>query len=293
MAEALTGLRPAITAWRFDGYAAEVATRHVSQIVTSNAGLAAIVRSCRALSDVGDQVDALVLQADKALDKAQGAPNARGQRKATAKLFALLPAVFALSRDAIAAAETLSIAIAPVTIPDEAGDPLGSLPPLTVDNDATPPPSTPRPTTGDSARSTGWTKSTYDTALGWAADVRTSYAATAGLWAVLDFGGCGPRSTRDECAAAGRAVATELKPIDSALSAHLDWMRAHPPAECFKDAYSADRKVATLYMDWIARWDALGEWTREGATNGADLRDADSAEVSFRSAINGFFSDCA
>jgi hypothetical protein len=230
-------------------------------------------------------------------------------RDSAVTLFGLLPEVLALSKAAKTAGDDLGLQVALATVPAGADKPVGSLAPLPTPAPTprptarpTPRPTarpTPRPTarpaagTGGSS-SSGWTQAAYNTAAAWQQSATKTYLGSLRT-SLMDaaYVGCPPGITPEECTARREAAALDLTPAKRLLTDHLSWMKGHPAARCFLDAYAADRSVANAYLAWIANWGPMGgDLTGQGRAQITALQEVNSKADSFFSHMGGYFSDC-
>lgn len=76
--------------------------------------------------------------------------------------------------------------------------------------------------------------------------------------------------------------------IDGLVRDHLAFMKAHPAASCYRDAYATDRAIAKDYL-------AAAKELYDNGTSGAWpslISDAEDARVEFYTGIARYFSDC-
>lgn len=290
----LASMRPLLAASNYDAWVVLRQVRGVNEILVLYTGMAADLAACPEARDLAGRVSKVATRARKYVDVvlAYGSAVAEEPRQAAVDLFNLLPEVLGASEDATAIAESLSLTIQTASGPTASAAPLGPLAPL-----PTPPPvPTTRPTTAPIAvrGSSGstWTLAAYNTAVAWEQSMLTAYSTTPTLWGLADVTGCGPGVTPEECQANREEGALELKPIRDALVRHENWMKAHPPATCFKDAYAADRTVAAKYLTWISNWGPYGDVTPEGRQQILSLQEAVAAHDAFFSKLSVYFSDC-
>jgi hypothetical protein len=304
MADDLAALRPLVTAPYFDSVGAVAVIRRVSATLTAFNGLDERLRPCAQTADLAQRVETLLATLAKTVKRSLSASAnaAQAQRDASVALFGLLPEVLVLSESAKDIADGLALDLAVAQVDPGADQPLGSLAPLpTSAPRVTPRPTprtTPRPTTKATTRptsATGWTQAAYNTAVAWQQSVSTTYLGTlrSTLLELASYGGCVPGATLEQCAADREVGSLELQPIKRLLQTHVSWMKAHPAAKCFRDAYAADRAVANGYFAWIADW---GPWAGGLSNNGRvqiiRLQQYDAKADAFISKMNAYFSDC-
>ena len=179
---------------------------------------------------------------------------AQVQRDASVALFGLLPEVLALSETAKGVADSLGMQMAVAMVPDGAEEAVGSLPPLPTPTPrptvrSTPRPTT-RPTTGGGSSGSDWTK----TANAYGDSAFKTYGNDVGkavqALARLDCTGM----TGEECYYRAQEGAVWVKRAKTSINKHFAFMKSHPAAACFRDAYAADRKIGNSLFSALAKW---------------------------------------
>ncbi len=153
---------------------------------------------------------------------------------------------------------------------------------------------TPRPTagavTGGGSGSGGWDQAAHATAVAYQQSAIEVYAVDLpGRTNELAYWTCG---LPDECAA-GREylTAADINPATAALKAHIAFMKSHPAARCFRDAYAADRSIANGYLTWLAGWKILnGTESSDGRGQIMALDDLDGRADAFLA--TDWYRDC-
>lgn len=146
LADDLAALRPLVVAATFDAAATIGAIRLVAATLTAYLGLERTVRDCEATADLAQRVERLAQSAEATLEPtlSAGILDSQVERDGAVGLLGLLPEVLALSEASKSVADTLGVEVAVAQVPEDAAQPVGSLPPLTT---PTPPPlTTPKPT---------------------------------------------------------------------------------------------------------------------------------------------------
>ena len=131
--------------------------------------------------------------------------------------------------------------------------------------------------------------------MAWEGRVSSTYGGSLSslLWDLAYASGCAPGQTEAECTAAKQEGAKEVNAARKILNGQLSWMSNHPAARCFRDAYSADRAVASRYLHWLSDWGPRGgEYTPAGQNQIYSLQDADAKLSRFLNHLSGYFSDC-
>lgn len=152
-----------------------------------------------------------------------------------------------------------------------------------------------RPTSGSSGGSSGssgsgWTEAAYRTAVAYQDSAYQTYridvARSVDALSWMDCTGM----TGEECYAIGMEGATWVRLAKDAINRHLAFMKGHPAATCFRDAYAADKKVASKLLDVLSSWHAgnsgeLRYWNQV-------IGFAYSAASKFVDDLSGYFKDC-
>jgi hypothetical protein len=296
LASQIVGLRPQIVAKEFDASATGTALLRINATFTAYDGIEQAVRDCLPTTALGPRIDKLIKNASESLAGAiDGSINdAQLQRDSAASLFGLLPEVIALSAANQTVAETLSITAESPQIADAAIKPLGPLPPL-----AKPVPTrTPVPTgtlgsgssggSGSGSGSTDWTirarayiNSAFDA-------YQVAVAAPSELYGL----GPAPGQTAGEIAANAEEAALIWKPAVRAINAHISDMTAHPALSCYKDAYSADRGLASGWLSLLKSGQYPDDVTPAGRVAQYQFNDAISRTTTFLGKMAAFMADC-
>lgn len=153
----------------------------------------------------------------------------------------------------------------------------------------------PRPTPGPTATIRVTPRPTVRTASAqtYANSTITLYSSTIPRWVDNLSGGCMPGGTVEECTAAREsAVKYGRDPAIAAINDHLDWMKSWPAASCFRDAYDADRRVASNWLTTFQNNLFWGDGTPEFRAAKYPYQAAQSKANVFRSNLSGYFSDC-
>jgi len=194
--------------------------------------------------------------------------------------------------------------IAAGTACDQLGHDLG-LPPLqgaTMPLVAAPAP-TPGPAPTSETPTSGWNDTAYLTANAYAATVNETYGVEIPN-AEFDAGEklFGIYCQQQDVAERGACMVAEAHsiadPMRSAASGHLTWMRKHPAAHCFADAYAADTTVTEAYLKAAnyleSSLTAQTDQERTDDDNGWNtwVAKADALLASFNKHWSGYFSDC-
>jgi hypothetical protein len=228
------------------------------------------------------------------------------QRNGAVALFGRLPDVLKLAADGAEAAQMANASFVVPTIAAGAADPIGSLAPLPTPTPAPTaavavrqPPATQRPT---GAGSSGWTLQAYETALQYEDSVWSTYAYRIpdALWNSGEklFGLTCDGTTPEERAGCFQSETKSIyQPIRDAIAAHRTFMKKHPAARCFADAYAADRYAADAYTTATNYLAATLKDT--GAAYTADFKGwdkwiaiAQSRSDSLMKKFQGYFADC-
>jgi hypothetical protein len=119
------------------------------------------------------------------------------------------------------------------------------------------------------ASRSGWTPAAYWTALAYENSLDQTYVVDVPSYIahIADVWGCTPGATPPECAAAREEGGYYVRPAVASINRHLTFMRRHPAAACFRDAYQADRAVARTYLAWLDAW---GPWGGDQTSAGRD-----------------------
>lgn len=292
----LAALRPIVVSKTFRAGDTLSVAREASASLTASGGLERKLQSCEATADLAPRIVNVRVKAETALGTlltgSMGA--AKVQRAAAVVLLGLLPEVLALSKAAKSEADALGVEVAVAEVPAGATKPVGSLLPLssptprpTAKPRATPRP-TGRPATGSSG--SGWTEAAYNTAVVYQASaVQTYTEAVPGYIARLmsmERGG-----SPDENTALSNEADVLAKLARDSINGHLAFMRSHPAARCFRDAYAADRKLATAYLQYVQP----GGFPQSGPTlrmTERRLSDTEAQAQAFFSRFSSYFADC-
>ncbi len=134
LADDLAALRPLVVAAAFDAAATVDAIRLVAATLTAYLGLGQTVRDCEATADLAQRVERLAQSAEATIEPALSARilDSQVERDGAVGLLGLLPEVLALSEAAKSVADTLGVEVAVAQVPEDAAQPVGSLPPLTT-----------------------------------------------------------------------------------------------------------------------------------------------------------------
>lgn len=142
----------------------------------------------------------------------------------------------------------------------------------------------PRPTPG------GWTAAAVKTAYSYTNSADRTYGtdvprSVEGL-SSIDCSGM----TGEECYYVSQEGATWVKLARASINKHLTFMKRHPAANCFRDAYAADRKTAKSLLSALSGWHAgtAGEMRYQNQRIQAVARAADR----FWDKLNSYFKDC-
>lgn len=140
----------------------------------------------------------------------------------------------------------------------------------------------------------------YTTAIAYRDSVLQSYsidipngvlgAEQATCASIEPDGSCTP----EERAAVTQAEALHFEVATKSLSAHLAFMSSNPPAQCFRDAYTADRKIANAWLGLLlpgTSWASLGN-NPEGRALQTEIDAATSQTNTFLRELSGYFTDC-
>lgn len=155
---------------------------------------------------------------------------------------------------------------------------------------------TPRP-------KSGWTRAAYKTSIAytdstWLAYTERIPAARWNSGAKLFGATCDLPTPEQRGTCWDAEVKSIYQPIQKAVRSHFAFMKSHPAARCFADAYTADRAVGNAYLtaarnlaivlnpkNDAAYYAALDAWDKWIAI-------ADKRSTSFLKKFHGYFSDC-
>jgi hypothetical protein len=113
-------------------------------------------------------------------------------------------------------------------------------------------------------------------------DLEVSYVRDAGcLWGM----------TGQEGGAIRAEVAPHRNAAMRAINRHLAFMRSHPAAPCFRDAYAADRRVATTWLERI-RGGSGSDQAGEGRAWNRRVNDIWRETDAFLQNLPTYFQDC-
>jgi hypothetical protein len=158
----------------------------------------------------------------------------------------LLPEVLALSKAAKTVGSALAIDVVAAAVPAGATKPLGSLPPLGAAPLTARPRTTPRLATGSGG--SGWTQAAAHTANAFSDSAYRTYTVdvprSINALQRIDTTGM----TGEERYAAAQEGAVWVRLAKKSINKHVAFMRNHPAATCFRDAYAADQEVAANYL---------------------------------------------
>ena len=152
------------------------------------------------------------------------------------------------------------------------------------------PTATRRPTATSKPPSSGWRK----TASAYTDRAFSLYGETvpynaSELWGLA----CDvPGYTEQEISACNEAAQLNRGPVRSALKRHLAWMDSHPAARCFRDAYSADRKLAARWLDAFAGTINPSDITPAGRNKAVEYNEALWRTDGFLLKLPRYFDDC-
>lgn len=127
--DAIVALRPLVVAKSFDSVRTLQAVRRISTLMAFDGDLVDVAGSCASTEPMTASIETFFSKADAAVTASLKAGFERkGQRRAAASLFKLLPSVVAISEANLAVASGLGLSTVALVVPEGAGAPLGKLP---------------------------------------------------------------------------------------------------------------------------------------------------------------------
>ena len=163
---------------------------------------------------------------------------------------------------------------------------------LTRNTDPRPGP-TRQPATTSKPLSIGWTQAARRTANAYQDHAFSTYGTVANNVSELYGYACDvPGKTEEEIAACIEEALLYRNPARSAIKRHLTWMDSHPAARCFRDAYSADRKLAAVWLDVLSGTVFGNELTGQGRAKIIEYDETLRRTQTFLNRLSGYFDDC-
>lgn len=288
LAADLTALRPLVVSASFSNAKTLTGARKVSATLTVYGGLEQTMGYCPATRALAQQVAALRKNIEAALVPALNAGmfDDSVERAAAVKLVGLLPKVVAISKTNKSVADTLGIEVQVAQVPASALKPVGSLTPVAGAANPTAQAAAPPGSGTDGSASSG----SAATAQAYQASANQTYAIDVprSLDALTSIDCTG--LSGDECYYVSEEGAVWVKLATTSVNAHIAFMNSHPAAQCFLDAYKADRGVAKDVLAALSSWHAGNSGNMRYYSQIFGLR---ASEVqNFLTEFNSYFADC-
>jgi hypothetical protein len=157
----------------------------------------------------------------------------------------------------------------------------------------TPTAATSRGTNSEPQSSTGWTAAAARTAQRYLASVERTYADTVVPNATQLIGyGCVPGLTDAECRARRAEAAIYRDRALAAVRRHVAFMSSNGASRCFRDAYTADRRIARQWQALLASTDYPTTQTGEGRARLQEYETQFSRTGAFLNKLQAYFRDC-
>jgi DNA-binding sugar fermentation-stimulating protein len=104
--------------------------------------------------------------------------------------------------------------------------------------------------------------------------------------------GCTPGMFPIECATYRREAETFRLQAVKSIKRHLAFIASHSAATCFRDAYSADRRLGSMWLDLLQPGVTGSPYTAGGRRINARFDRALASTGRFLSQLSGYFTDC-
>lgn len=297
LVDKLVQMRGQILANRFDPSAAHTLMRSISAEISAARAALGGLAACPPTPALASDLASLWRDIEAAANVGLVASilDANAQRSAGRLLVALTRRFTVIADESQALARAVGADLVALAIPASALEPLPT--PLPTPTAPPTPPARPTlvPTPPPAAAGSGWTKAAYDAAVAYQKSAWATYAVSIPkyAWLLAYWSGCVPGVTEEECAAARKDGGATVKAVRAVINSHLSYLKKHPAARCYQDAYAADRSLAARYLAWLSHWGPYGgEATPEGTAQLKARVAIDAKATAFLSGFSAYFTNC-
>jgi hypothetical protein len=100
-------------------------------------------------------------------------------------------------------------------------------------------------------------------------------------------------SFQEECTADQISAGRYVDAAVAAINRHLAFMKSHPAARCYGDAYAADRTLADKWLGVLSKWTVpYGAGSGEQRAQNLTLDQESAASQTFLTKLPSYFGDC-